>query len=122
MRPELFQEDADQRCGTERLKPVMWCVGRLCDPKEQDVLEIFKVNLLALRSPWAIEVDGQLLPTVGVAEYSQEGTLPGCISQGESKEDAVTNIREAIEGYILALKEDGLSVPEERFDTLVLAV
>lgn len=49
-------------------------------------------------------------------------TLPGCISQGQSKEDAVTNIREAIEGYILALQEDGLLVPEERFDTLVLAV
>ncbi len=49
-------------------------------------------------------------------------TLPGCISQGESKEEAVVNIREAIEGYILALKEDGLVVPVERFDTLVMAV
>ncbi len=49
-------------------------------------------------------------------------TLPGCISQGESKEEAVTNIREAIEGYILALKEDGLLVPVERFDMLVMAV
>jgi len=35
-------------------------------------------------------------------------TLPGCISQGKSKEEAIENIREAIEGYIAALEEDGL--------------
>lgn len=28
--------------------------------------------------------------------------LPGCISQGESKEEALANIREAIEGYLEA--------------------
>lgn len=27
-------------------------------------------------------------------------SLPGCISQGKSKEEAIYNIREAIEGYI----------------------
>lgn len=49
-------------------------------------------------------------------------SLPGCISQGKTREEAVTNIREAIQGYIAALQEDGLPVPEERFDTLVIAV
>ncbi len=49
-------------------------------------------------------------------------SLPGCISQGESRETAVTNIREAIEGYVLALQDDGLPVPEEHFDALLLAV
>lgn len=49
-------------------------------------------------------------------------SLPGCISQGESRETAVTNIREAIDGYVLALQDDGLPVPEERFDALLLAV
>jgi predicted RNase H-like HicB family nuclease len=49
-------------------------------------------------------------------------SLPGCVSQGETREAAVTNIREAIEGYVLALQEDGLSVPEEHFDALLLAV
>jgi predicted RNase H-like HicB family nuclease len=33
-------------------------------------------------------------------------SLPGCISQGETQEAAIQNIREAIEGYLLALEED----------------
>ena len=49
-------------------------------------------------------------------------SLPGCISQGASREDAITNIREAIEGYVIALQDDGLPIPEERFDALLLAV
>jgi predicted RNase H-like HicB family nuclease len=49
-------------------------------------------------------------------------SLPGCISQGQTREEAVINIREAIEGYVLALKADGLPVPEEKFDTLIVAV
>jgi predicted RNase H-like HicB family nuclease len=42
-------------------------------------------------------------------------SLPGCISQGQTKQEAVTDIREAIQAYIAALNEDGLPVPEERF-------
>ncbi|MGA2427487.1 MAG: type II toxin-antitoxin system HicB family antitoxin [Candidatus Acidiferrum sp.] len=49
-------------------------------------------------------------------------SLPGCISQGDTKESAIRNIREAIEGYVLALEEDGLAVPPDRFDALLLAV
>jgi len=40
-------------------------------------------------------------------------SLPGCNSQGESREDALENIKEAIKGYIEALEEDGLPVPHE---------
>src|SRR5688572_12399903 len=43
-------------------------------------------------------------------------SLPGCISQGQTRTDAITNIREAIEAYVAVLEEDGLDVPEERFD------
>lgn len=49
-------------------------------------------------------------------------SLPGCISQGKTREEAIANIKEAIQGYIAALQEDGLPVPEERFETLVVAV
>lgn len=38
-------------------------------------------------------------------------SLPGCITQGKTKEEAVANIREAVQAYIEALEEDGLAVP-----------
>jgi len=31
-------------------------------------------------------------------------------------------IREAIEGYVLALQEDGLPIPPERFDAVLLSL
>lgn len=49
-------------------------------------------------------------------------SLPGCISQGKTKEDALENIREAIAAYTEALKKDHLSVPPENFETLLVAV
>ncbi len=49
-------------------------------------------------------------------------SLPGCISQGSSQEDAIKNIREAIDLYIDALRQDDLPIPEEHFDTLLMAV
>ena len=49
-------------------------------------------------------------------------SLPGCISQGKSKEQAIDNIKEAIEGYVAALEEDNLPVPKDKFDALLVAV
>lgn len=49
-------------------------------------------------------------------------SLPGCISQGETREEAIANIKEAISCYVHALEEDGLAVPEERFEVMVVAV
>jgi predicted RNase H-like HicB family nuclease len=49
-------------------------------------------------------------------------SLPGCISQGDTKENAVRNIREAIQGYVLTLKQDGREVPPDHFDADLLAV
>ena len=49
-------------------------------------------------------------------------SLPGCISQGRTKKNALSNIKEAIEVYILALREDNLKVPADHFDALLMAV
>ncbi len=49
-------------------------------------------------------------------------SLPGCVSQGKTREEAVSNIRAAIELYVTVLVEDHLPVSEERFDTLLVAV
>jgi len=37
-------------------------------------------------------------------------SLPGCISQGKTREEAEVNIQEAIQGYIAALEEDGITI------------
>lgn len=49
-------------------------------------------------------------------------SLPGCISQGKTRKEAIKNIKEAISCYIHALEEDALPVPEEHFDVMVVAV
>ena len=38
-------------------------------------------------------------------------TLPGCWSQGDTREEAKRNIADAIEGYLASLKEHGDPIP-----------
>lgn len=49
-------------------------------------------------------------------------SLPGCISQGTNKSEALMNIREAIELYIETLDEDGIAIPEEKFESMLVCV
>ncbi len=49
-------------------------------------------------------------------------SLKGCNSQGKTKEEALSNIKEAIVGYVAALEEDGISVPEDDFETFLVVV
>ncbi len=37
--------------------------------------------------------------------------LPGCYSQGDTREEAISNSREAIAAYIGSLRTDGLPLP-----------
>jgi predicted RNase H-like HicB family nuclease len=38
-------------------------------------------------------------------------SLAGCVSQGRTKDEAVANIKEAIAGYVEALRGDHLPIP-----------
>ncbi|MGH7790531.1 MAG: type II toxin-antitoxin system HicB family antitoxin [Candidatus Binatia bacterium] len=49
-------------------------------------------------------------------------SLPGCVTQGRQKEDAIANIREAIQAYVAALEADDLPVPAEKFEGILVAV
>jgi len=49
-------------------------------------------------------------------------SLPGCISQGSTKPEAIANIREAIEGWIETAEAHGQDIPEENFDLQVIAI
>jgi predicted RNase H-like HicB family nuclease len=37
--------------------------------------------------------------------------LPGCVSQGKTREEAMANIRDAIPGYLDSLKKHGEPIP-----------
>ncbi len=39
--------------------------------------------------------------------------IPGCVSQGDTREDALRNIREAIELYLEDCRESGDPIPSE---------
>ena len=49
-------------------------------------------------------------------------SLPGCVSQGRTKAEALANVKEAIELYIESLRSDQMPVPEDRFQAEVVAV
>ena len=57
-----------------------------------------------------------------VSGWRNAPSLPGCISQGQSKEEAIQNIREAIEGYLEVLKEDGTPIPDDKMESIILAI
>jgi Uncharacterized conserved protein len=40
-------------------------------------------------------------------------SLPGCISEGDTYDEALANIREAIALYLDSLQVDGLPIPDE---------
>jgi predicted RNase H-like HicB family nuclease len=47
--------------------------------------------------------------------------LPGCISQGKSREEALENVREAISLHVEVLRERGEPVPEDRVEIVEVA-
>ena len=51
------------------------------------------------------EADGGFVATVPA--------LPGCVSQGDSRDEAIANVREAIAAYIEDCRESGEAVPTD---------
>jgi len=49
-------------------------------------------------------------------------SLPGCNSQGDSREEAISNIKEAIALYVEVLREDGKPIPPDTFEAYLVAV
>ena len=79
------------------------------------------------------EVDFQEEPPLKfriVVETDEDGvfvatvpSLPGCVSQGATRSEALSNVREAIEGYLESLRQRGEPIPpsihEEVIDVAV---
>ncbi len=49
-------------------------------------------------------------------------SLPGCMSQGKSEEEALENIQEAIKGYLTVLRKHGKRVPCEEIHRVKVGV
>jgi predicted RNase H-like HicB family nuclease len=49
-------------------------------------------------------------------------SLPGCNSQGEDREDAIRNIKEAIELYVESLQLDGQPIPPDTLSAVLVVV
>ncbi len=45
--------------------------------------------------------------------WSEVPALPGCYSQGESIDETLLNIKEAIEAHLMAFKEELVTAPVE---------
>jgi predicted RNase H-like HicB family nuclease len=48
--------------------------------------------------------------------------LPGCVSYGTDKADALQNIREAIEAYLEDLEAEGEEIPEDEVEPVLVEV
>lgn len=61
-------------------------------------------------------------------EYDEDGfvvvscpALPGCYSQGRTKEEALCNIDEAIRGYLASMRKHGERIPVTEVEELEVA-
>jgi predicted RNase H-like HicB family nuclease len=45
--------------------------------------------------------------------------LPGCVSQGKTRDEAIVNIKDAIHGYLASLKKHGEPVPPPITEELI---
>jgi predicted RNase H-like HicB family nuclease len=79
-----------------------------------------KINPREKRAAQALVPDANMMRQV-ILYPGEDGywvvecpSLPGCVSQGQTREEAITNIKEAIELYIEDLIASGESVPEDK--------
>jgi predicted RNase H-like HicB family nuclease len=49
-------------------------------------------------------------------------SLPGCISQGETREEAIANVRDAIDTWVAGAQQVGMEVPDDSLDLQVCIV
>jgi len=64
-----------------------------------------------------------------VLEPSEDGgytvyvpSLPGCISEGDTKEEALKNIKEAIELYLEAVEDDLIPFEQQKAEVIELTL
>ncbi len=71
----------------------------------------------------------KILKYTVIFEPAQEGgyvvsvpALPGCVSQGDTFEEATVMIKDAIKGYLQVLKEEKQEIPEEQSNVVITQI
>lgn len=71
----------------------------------------------------------KILEYTAIFEPAEEGgyvvsvpAIPGCVTQGETFEEAVTNIKDAMQGCLAVLKEEGEDIPQEKSDIVITKI
>ncbi|OGE18861.1 hypothetical protein A3J19_04895 [Candidatus Daviesbacteria bacterium RIFCSPLOWO2_02_FULL_41_8] len=71
----------------------------------------------------------KILEYTAIFEPAEEGgyvvsvpALPGCVTQGETFEEASAMVKDAIDGYLSVLKEEGEDIPQERPEVVITKV
>lgn len=77
----------------------------------------------------ARKISQKILKYTAIFEPAKEGgyvvsvpALPGCVTQGETFEEAFKMIRDAIQGYLAVLKDERQEIPQEIGDVVVTKV
>jgi len=71
----------------------------------------------------------KILEYTAIFEPAEEGgyvvsvpALPGCSTQGDTFEEAVANIKDAMQGYLAVLKEEGEEIPQAQADVVITKI
>lgn len=77
----------------------------------------------------AKSVSKKILKYTVIFEPAEEGgyvvsvpALPGCISQGETFEEATAMIKDAMKGYLQVLKEEKQEIPQEQSNVVITQI
>lgn len=75
------------------------------------------------------KISKKVLRYTAIFEPAKEGgyvvsvpALPGCLSEGDTFEEATKMIKDAMKGYLAVLKKEGLEIPKETEDIVVTKV
>lgn len=80
-----------------------------------------EAGLSEAQFPGPVEIEEGAMEYTAIIYKAEEGgywakvpCLPGCYSQGETVDETLANIKEAIESHIMALQEAGQEIPQEK--------
>lgn len=75
------------------------------------------------------KISKKVLKYTVIFEPAEEGgyvvsvpALPGCLTEGDTFEEAMYMIKDALKGYLAVLKKEGLDIPKETEDIVVTKV